>query len=109
MALEAPVDRCRFRGARRWSGAMRSCVLMSRRSWTLLLIVAGVWGGSFMLTAIAIRDLPVPVVALFRTGVGALVLLPIALRRGALAGLRAQLGPVVLLGVVQTGGSLLAA
>ena len=80
---------------------MRSCVVMSRRSWTLLLIVAGVWGGSFMLTAIAIRDLPVPVVALFRTGVGALVLLPIALRRGALGGLRAQLGPVVLLGVVQ--------
>ena len=80
---------------------MRSCVAMSRRSWVLLLIVAGVWGGSFMLTAIAIRDLPVPVVALFRTGVGALVLLPIALRRGALAGLRAQLGPVLLLGVVQ--------
>src|SRR5919202_2531535 len=86
---------------------MRSCVAVSRRSWTLLLIVAGVWGGSFMLTAIAIRDLPVPVVALFRTGVGALVLLPIALRRGALAGLRAQLWPVVLLGVVQLGAPFL--
>jgi drug/metabolite transporter (DMT)-like permease len=80
---------------------MRSCVAVSRRSWMLLSIVAGVWGGSFMLTAIAIRDLPVPVVALFRTGIGALVLLPIALRRGALAGLRAQLWPVLLLGVVQ--------
>jgi drug/metabolite transporter (DMT)-like permease len=80
---------------------MRSCVAMSRRSWMLLLIVAGVWGGSFMLTAIAIRDLPVPVVALFRTGVGALVLLPIALRRGALAGVQAQLWPLLLLGVVQ--------
>ena len=74
---------------------------MSRRSWTLLLIVAGVWGGSFMLTAIAIRDLAVPVVALFRTGIGALVLLPIALHRGALTGLRTQLRPVLLLGVVQ--------
>ena len=74
---------------------------VSRRSWTLLWIVASVWGGSFMLTAIAIRDLPVPVVALFRTGVGALVLLPIALRRGALAGLRGQLWAVLLLGVVQ--------
>src|SRR3954451_434434 len=74
---------------------------MSRRSWTLLLIVAALWGGSFMLTAIAIRDLAVPVVSLFRTGMGALVLLPIALRRGALAGLRAQLWPVLLLGVVQ--------
>lgn len=74
---------------------------MSRRSWTLLLIVAGLWGGSFMLTAIAIRDLAVPVVALMRTGMGALVLLPIALHRGALAGLRTQLRPVLLLGVVQ--------
>ena len=74
---------------------------MSRRSWTLLLIVAAMWGGSFMLTAIAIRDLAVPVFALLRTGMGALVLLPIALRRGALAGLREQLWPVLLLGVVQ--------
>src|SRR3954465_6659315 len=64
-----------------------------RRSWTLLLIVAGLWGGSFMLTAIAIRDLAVPVVAFMRTAMGALVLAPIALRRGALAGLRAQLWP----------------
>jgi drug/metabolite transporter (DMT)-like permease len=74
---------------------------MSRRSWTLLLVVAAMWGGSFMLTAIAIRDLAVPVVALLRTGMGALVLLPIALARGALAGVRTQLGPVLLLGVVQ--------
>jgi drug/metabolite transporter (DMT)-like permease len=74
---------------------------MSRRSWTLLLLVAAVWGGSFMLTSIAIRDLAVPVVALFRTAMGALVLLPIALGRGALAGIGRQLGPVFLLGVVQ--------
>ncbi len=80
---------------------------MSRRSWTLLLIVAGLWGGSFMLTSIAIRDLAVPVVSLLRTGVGALVLLPIALRRGALAGLRSQLWPVLLLGVVQLAGPFL--
>jgi drug/metabolite transporter (DMT)-like permease len=74
---------------------------VSRRSWMLLLIVAAMWGGSFMLTAIAIRDLAVPVVAFTRTAVGALVLAPIALRRGALAGLRGQLWPVLLLGVVQ--------
>jgi drug/metabolite transporter (DMT)-like permease len=67
----------------------------------LLVTVAAVWGGSFMLTAIAIRDLAVPVVALMRTGMGALVLLPIALRGGALAGVRRQIGPVLLLGIVQ--------
>jgi drug/metabolite transporter (DMT)-like permease len=74
---------------------------VSRRSWTLLLCVAAVWGGSFMLTSIAIRDLAVPVVAVLRTGMGALVLLPIALARGALTGLRRQLGPVFVLGIVQ--------
>jgi drug/metabolite transporter (DMT)-like permease len=74
---------------------------MSRRSWTLLLCVAAVWGGSFMLTSIAIRNLAVPVVALLRTAMGALVLVPIALAEGALAGLRRQIGPVFLLGVVQ--------
>ncbi|HWT22430.1 MAG TPA: DMT family transporter, partial [Solirubrobacteraceae bacterium] len=74
---------------------------MTRRSWTLLILVAAVWGGSFMLTAIAIRDLPVPVVAFLRTGVGFVVLLPVALARRALAGLRDQLAPVFLLGVVQ--------
>jgi drug/metabolite transporter (DMT)-like permease len=74
---------------------------MSRRSWTLLVCVAAVWGGSFLLTSIAIRDLPVPDVAIMRTGIGALVLLPIALAQGALAGLRKQLGAVFLLGVVQ--------
>jgi drug/metabolite transporter (DMT)-like permease len=74
---------------------------VSRRSWMLLVIVAAMWGGSFMLTAIAIRDLAVPVVAFTRTAVGALVLAPIALRRGALAGLRGQLWPLLLLGVVQ--------
>jgi drug/metabolite transporter (DMT)-like permease len=74
---------------------------VSRRSWTLLLCVAAVWGGSFMLTSIAIRDLAVPVVALLRTGMGALVLLPIALARGALSGVRRQLGPVFVLGIVQ--------
>lgn len=74
---------------------------MDRRSWTMLVTVGAVWGGSFLLTAIAIRGLSVPVVSLLRTGVGALVLLPVALARGALRGVGRQFGPVVLLGVVQ--------
>lgn len=65
------------------------------------MILSAVWGGSFLLTAIAIRDLSVPVVSFLRTGVGAIVLLPVALRRGALRGIRAQGGPIVVLGIVQ--------
>ena len=80
---------------------------VDRRSWALLVILGAVWGASFLLTAIAIRDLAVPVVALFRTGIGALVLLPIALARGALAGLTRQLGPIFVLAIVQLAGPFL--
>src|SRR3712207_5170139 len=74
---------------------------MDRRTWVLLVILSAVWGASFLLTTIAIRDLSVPVVSLLRTGLGAAVLLPIAIARGAFAGIRGQLGPVFLLGLVQ--------
>jgi drug/metabolite transporter (DMT)-like permease len=74
---------------------------VDRRSWVLLVILGAVWGASFLLTAIAIRDLTVPVVSLLRTGIGALVLLPIALARGALAGAAQRLGPIVVLAIVQ--------
>ncbi|MDX6398879.1 MAG: hypothetical protein QOJ43_2287, partial [Gaiellaceae bacterium] len=54
-----------------------------------------------------IRDLTVPVVSLFRTGIGGLVLLPIALARGALAGASRQLRPILVLAVVQLAGPFL--
>jgi drug/metabolite transporter (DMT)-like permease len=80
---------------------------VDRRSWVLLVILGAVWGASFLLTAIAIRDLTVPVVSLFRTGIGALVLLPIALARSALAGAAQRLGPILVLAVVQLAGPFL--
>src|SRR4051812_37948831 len=73
---------------------------MSRRSWTLLLCVAAVWGGSSMLTSIAIRDLAVPVVTLLRTAMGALLLLPIALAQGGSPRFGGS-SAVFMLGVVQ--------
>jgi drug/metabolite transporter (DMT)-like permease len=76
--------------------------------WALLMVLGAIWGASFLLTVIALRDLSVPVVSLFRTGVGALVLLPIALARGALRGLtRRQLPSVFVLAVVQLAGPFL--
>ncbi len=71
------------------------------------MILGAVWGASFLLTAIAIRDLTVPVVSLFRTGIGGLVLLPIALARGALKGAARQLRPILVLAVVQLAGPFL--
>jgi drug/metabolite transporter (DMT)-like permease len=81
---------------------------VGRRSWVLIVVLGAVWGMSFLLTTIAIRDLSVPVVSLLRTGVGALVLLPIAFARGALNGLtRRHLRPVLTLGLVQLAGPFL--
>ena len=71
------------------------------------MILGAVWVAFFLLTAIAIRDLTVPVVSLFRTGVGALVLLPAALARRALAGLAGQLGPILVLAIIQLAGPFL--
>jgi drug/metabolite transporter (DMT)-like permease len=81
---------------------------VGRRSWVLVVVLGAVWGVSFLLTTIAIRDLSVPVVSLLRTGVGTLVLLPIALARRALSGLtRRHLRPILTLGVVQLAGPFL--
>jgi drug/metabolite transporter (DMT)-like permease len=74
---------------------------MDRRTWALLVFLSAIWGGSFLLTQLAIRDLSVPVVSLARTGVGALLLLPIALQQGALRGLGRRIPTLLVLAVVQ--------
>lgn len=80
---------------------------MDRRAWTLLVAVGAIWGASFLLGAIALRDLSPAFMTLLRTGSAALVMVPIALGRGALAGVRAHLGAVLGVGIVQLGGPFL--
>lgn len=60
---------------------------MDRRSSTLLLTLAAIWGASYLLIKIGIRDLSAPLVASGRILFGAAVLVPVAARRGALAGI----------------------
>jgi drug/metabolite transporter (DMT)-like permease len=61
---------------------------MPRREWSLVLILAAIWGSSYLFIAIGLRDMSPMVVAFGRIVLGALVLLPLAWRAGAFGGLR---------------------
>jgi drug/metabolite transporter (DMT)-like permease len=81
---------------------------VSRRSWILLLTLSALWGSSYLFIKLALEDDVAPaVIVSVRTALAALVLLPLAVHRGALGGLRANVAPILLLAVVQMGGPLL--
>jgi drug/metabolite transporter (DMT)-like permease len=58
---------------------------MTRRGWLLFSALSIIWGVPYLLIKVAVRDLDPVVVAFGRTLLGALLLLPIALHRRALA------------------------
>src|SRR3712207_5438800 len=58
--------------------------MMNRRTWGLLLVLAALWGAVYPLTSITLRGLPPVAVVSGRVALAALLLLPLALRRGAL-------------------------
>ena len=60
----------------------------------LLLVLAAIWGASYLFIKIGVRDLSAPMIAFLRIAFGAAVLVPLALRRGALRDL-AGLWPVI--------------
>jgi drug/metabolite transporter (DMT)-like permease len=57
---------------------------VSRRGWLLFAAMCVLWGIPYLLIKVAVEQVSPPVVVLARTGVGALVLLPIAFARGYL-------------------------
>ena len=74
---------------------------MDRRSWTLLGLLASLWGASYLFIKIGLEDFSPAMVVFLRTLLAALVLAPLALHLGALRGLRPLLGPIVVLAAVQ--------
>ena len=74
---------------------------MTRRSWILMAVLAALWGASYMFIKIALDDLSDIAIVFVRTLLGALVLAPVAMRRGAFGPVRAVLGWVVLIAVIQ--------
>jgi len=61
---------------------------VSRRGWVLFAAMSVIWGIPYLLIKIAVTGVPVPVLVLARTGVGAALLLPLAARRGQIGALR---------------------
>ena len=58
---------------------------MSFRGWVLFAAMSIIWGVPYLLIKVAVEGVSVPVLVLARTAVGALVLIPLTLRRGAWA------------------------
>jgi drug/metabolite transporter (DMT)-like permease len=63
---------------------------VSRRGWALFAAMGVIWGIPYLLIKVAVGGVPVPVLVLARVGIGAALLLPLAVRRGQLAALRPQ-------------------
>jgi drug/metabolite transporter (DMT)-like permease len=80
---------------------------VDRRSWLWLLLLASIWGASYMLIKIGLRDMSPEMVAFARIALAAAVLMPIAAAQGAFTGLRDRLGVIAIVGAVQVAGPFL--
>ncbi len=67
---------------------------MSRKGWILFAVMCLVWGIPYLLIKVAVGGVAVPVVVFSRTALGAVVLLPAALRSGQLSTLRRHWRPL---------------
>lgn len=74
---------------------------MSRRALVLFGAMCVVWGIPYLLIKIAVAQVSVPVLVFARCTVGALVLLPLAIRPGATALLRAHWRPLLVFAVIE--------
>ncbi|HEY7926116.1 MAG TPA: EamA family transporter [Candidatus Dormibacteraeota bacterium] len=63
---------------------------MTRRGWLLFAVMGVLWGIPYLLIKVAVGELSPPSLVFLRTATGALVLLPIAARRGAISPLLAH-------------------
>ncbi|MGK5559181.1 EamA family transporter, partial [Actinomadura kijaniata] len=69
---------------------------MSRRGWVLFALMSVLWGIPYLLIKVAVEnDVSVPGVVFARTALGALVLLPLAVRTGGFDKVRKHWKPVL--------------
>lgn len=73
---------------------------MNRRAWLLFTATSVIWGSSFLFIRVAVEHMPPSDVVLGRTVLGAAFLVPLAIWNGALRGLRANIGPVVVVALL---------
>ena len=68
---------------------------MSRKGWVLFAVMCVMWGIPYLLIKVAVGEVSVPVVVFARTALGAVILLPLALRSAQLDVLRRHWRPLV--------------
>jgi drug/metabolite transporter (DMT)-like permease len=74
---------------------------MTGRSWVLFTLLAAVWGASYLFIKLALEDVSPAMIVFARTALAALILLPVAAKLGALAGIRENAYAILVLAVVQ--------
>lgn len=77
---------------------------MSRRGWVLLLAVGVIWGIPYLLIKVAVGEVTPATVVFVRTALGALLLLPFALRAGGLRVVRGHWRPLLAFAVLEIVG-----
>src|SRR6266540_4014673 len=77
---------------------------MSRRGWVLFAAMCVIWGIPYLLIKVAVGALAPATMVLGRTAIGAALLLPFAMARGKLRGLRAAWLPLVVYTAVEICG-----
>jgi drug/metabolite transporter (DMT)-like permease len=81
---------------------------MTRRAWILMFALAALWGASYMFIEIALDGgLSSTFLVFARTALGALVLAPIAISRGAVPAIRRHLPLLAFIGLIQITGPFL--
>ncbi|RKS79275.1 drug/metabolite transporter (DMT)-like permease [Actinomadura pelletieri DSM 43383] len=68
---------------------------MSRRGWVLFALLSVIWGIPYLLIKVAVEEVSVPMVVFARTTLGAVVLLPLAIRAGRLDVVRRHWRPLL--------------
>jgi drug/metabolite transporter (DMT)-like permease len=74
---------------------------MTRRAWLMFAAVSLLWGVPYLLIKVAVAELPPVTVVFTRVALAALLLWPVAARRGALRGLRRRLPQLIVLALLE--------
>src|ERR1700739_2754312 len=85
------------------SQVLTRIVAMSRRGWTLFLMMAIIWGIPYLLIRVAVRQLDPGVVVFLRTGPASLLLIPLVTIRRQWSDVIRHFGWIVVFGVVEFG------
>jgi len=80
---------------------------MSRRGWLLFSALSVIWGIPYLLIKIVVADLSPEFLVFARTAIGALILIPVAARRGMLSPVLRAWRPVAAFAAIEIGGAWL--